>query len=107
MQKFFLTVAVVLLALSFSTEAFAQVYVEGYFRSNGTYVAPHWRSSPDNSYNNNWSVSPNVNPYTGNRGTLSPTWNDRPPTNLYGTQNLYQPNTLWGGQQQQKLYSPW
>jgi len=57
----------------------ADTYVKGYYRSNGTYVQPHYRSSQDRSYNNNWSVSPNVNPYTGKSGTLQPTWNDRPP----------------------------
>lgn len=57
----------------------ADQYVRGYTRRDGTYVAPHWRSSPDKSYNNNWSVSPNVNPYTGQRGTRAPTWNDDPP----------------------------
>ena len=60
--------------------AFADVYVRGYTRSDGTYVQPHYRSSPDSSYNNNWSVSPNINPYTGQRGTRSPTWNDQAPT---------------------------
>lgn len=31
----------------------ATVYVRGYTRSNGTYVAPHTRSNPDgNPYNN-------------------------------------------------------
>ena len=48
-------------------------------RNNGTDVAPHFRSAPDFSYNNNWNVSPNVNPYTGNMGTHKPTWNNQPP----------------------------
>ena len=55
-------------------------YVRGYYRKDGTYVAPHYRSAPDRSYNNNWSTSPNVNPYTGKRGTRSPTWDDRLPS---------------------------
>jgi hypothetical protein len=57
----------------------ADVSVRGYFRSNGTYVAPHFRSSPNGSYNDNWSVRGNINPYTGEAGTRAPTWNDRPP----------------------------
>ncbi len=69
------------------SEGIAQVYVQGYYRSDGTYVAPHWRSSPDGSYNNNWSVSPNVNPFTGRRGTRRPTWNDRPPESGFGGYN--------------------
>lgn len=45
------------------------VYVPGYFRSSGTYVAPHYRSAPDGNFWNNWSTYPNVNPYTGKSGT--------------------------------------
>jgi hypothetical protein len=50
----------------------ADTYVHGYTRNNGTYVAPHYRSSPDNSYNNNWSVQGNINPHTGAYGTHAP-----------------------------------
>jgi hypothetical protein len=53
--------------------------VSGYYRNNGTYVAPYARSAPDGSYNNNYEVKPNVNPYSGKEGTLPPTYNDRPP----------------------------
>ena len=66
--------------------AVADTYVRGYYRKDGTYVRPHYRSSPDSSYNNNWSVKPNVNPYTGRPGTMNPTWKDRSPytdTNSY------------------------
>lgn len=43
--------------------------VNGYMRSNGTYVAPAMRSMPDSSLNNNWSTKGNRNPYTGASGT--------------------------------------
>ena len=83
-----------------SFTATAQTYVNGYFKSNGTYVQGHYRSSPDSSYNNNWSVSPNVNPYTGTKGTRQPTLNDTNPysgTNgartWYGT-NSYSGNSI-------------
>ena len=68
-----------LLLVSSISAAWAEVFVNGYYRGDGTYVAPHYRSSPDSSYNNNWSVSPNYNPHTGVQGTLAPTWNDNPP----------------------------
>lgn len=55
------------------------VHVNGYTKKNGTYVAPHYRSHPDKSYNNNWSVKGNVNPYTGKPGTKNPTPDDKPP----------------------------
>ncbi len=59
-------------------------YVRGYYKSDGTYVAPHYRSSPNRSYNDNWSVSPNRNPYTGRQGTSRPTLNNRsPPSSPY------------------------
>lgn len=79
-MKRLLTLAGLVLLLATGIAA-ADQYVRGYTKSNGTYVAPHYRSSPDSSYNNNWSVSPNVNPYTGERGTRSPTYNDDPPSN--------------------------
>lgn len=53
------------------------VYVHGYTRSNGTYVAPHYRSAPDGNFWNNWSTVGNVNPYTGKPGTKS-----TPPTRI-------------------------
>ena len=54
--------------------AFAQgdVYVQGHFRSDGTYVQPYYRSAPNNSRLDNWSVKPNINPYTGQKGTRNP-----------------------------------
>lgn len=45
------------------------VYVHGYYRGNGTYVQPHYRSAPDGNFWNNWSTKGNVNPYTGVEGT--------------------------------------
>lgn len=47
------------------------VHVSGYTRSNGTYVAPHYRSAPDGNFGNNWSTLGNINPYTGKLGTLT------------------------------------
>jgi hypothetical protein len=81
--------------------ASADQYVHGYTRQNGTYVQPYMRSSPDSSYNNNYSVSPNVNPYTGQQGTRSPTYNDRSPSSnqpAYGTPNYGTPSYGMPGQ---------
>jgi len=41
------------------------VYVPGYYRKDGTYVRPHYRSRPDSNPYNNFSFPGNVNPYTG------------------------------------------
>jgi hypothetical protein len=50
----------------------ADVAVRGYTRRDGTYIAPHYRSSPNSTRSDNWSVYPNVNPYTGKHGTRDP-----------------------------------
>ncbi|HEX6963765.1 MAG TPA: hypothetical protein VF175_17995, partial [Lacipirellula sp.] len=50
----------------------ADTYVRGHFRSNGTYVQPHYRSAPDGNRYNNFSTRGNINPYTGQIGTKSP-----------------------------------
>lgn len=57
----FLTIPIDLMAGS--------VRVRGYFRKDGTYVQPHYRSSPDGNFYNNWSTQGNINPYTGKEGT--------------------------------------
>jgi hypothetical protein len=43
-----------ILILLFSFSTYSQVHVKGYYRSNGTYVKPHIRSSPDSSRSNNY-----------------------------------------------------
>ena len=49
----------------------ADTRVRGYHRSDGTSVKPHYRSSPNQYKNDNWSTRGNTNPYTGKRGTNS------------------------------------
>lgn len=48
------------------------VSVKGYVRKDGTYVAPHVRSSPNSSKLDNYSTKGNVNPYNGRTGTVDP-----------------------------------
>ncbi len=43
----------------------AQVNVNGYYRSNGTYVQPYQRTAPDGVRSNNYSYPGNYNPNTG------------------------------------------
>jgi hypothetical protein len=114
------TIITALVSIGFSlllslSSAWADQYVHGYYRNNGTYVQPYYRSSPDSSYNNNWSVSPNVNPYTGQTGTRAPTWNDQSPdsgfglgNNSYGNSGLGRSNSgssLFGDQPSCPAYS--
>lgn len=55
--------------VSLSTLSYADKYVGGYTRSNGTYVQGHMRSNADSSFGNNYSTRGNINPYTGQAGT--------------------------------------
>lgn len=46
------------------------VQVDGYYKSNGTYVEPYVRTAPNSTIRDNFSTSPNLNPYTGKIGTI-------------------------------------
>lgn len=48
------------------------VRVRGYYRKDGTYVKPHYRSSANSTVWDNWSTKGNTNPYTGKSGTINP-----------------------------------
>lgn len=92
------------LALAFTANlSFGQttVYVKGYTTNNGTYVQPHYRTSPNYTVYDNWSTAPNVNPYTGTIGTK--VYNYEPASsrtsyqnnNLFRTNDLFKPNSLF------------
>jgi len=66
----------------------ADEYVNGYTRSNGTYVEPYYKTSPNNSTFDNYSTKGNVNPYTGQAGTRDPYASSNGSTyGLYGSQS--------------------
>lgn len=46
--------------------------VNGYVKRDGTYIAPHHRSSPNGTKTDNYSTKGNTNPYTGKEGTVDP-----------------------------------
>ena len=54
-MKKIISVAAIAASVFFATSAQAYVYVNGYTKSNGTYVAPHIRTSPDGYCWNNFS----------------------------------------------------
>ena len=62
----------VLITFIYASNAEAIVSVKGYYRKNGTYVAPHYRSDPDGIPTNNWSYPGNTNPITGKTATGNP-----------------------------------
>lgn len=81
---------IIILQFLINEIAFAQVYVKGYYRKNGTYVQPHYRSSPNSTKLDNWSTKGNINPYTG----------------IAGTKNVYENNSnTYDAIIQTKIYS--
>ncbi len=57
-------------ALVLPTIGFAQDHlVNGYVKQDGTYVAPHMQTKPNNTRTDNYSTVGNTNPYTGVPGT--------------------------------------
>lgn len=61
-----------------SLPAFADDWVRGYNRRDGTFVQPHFRSERDGNPFNNYSTQGNTNPYTGQMGTVNPYAAPRP-----------------------------
>ena len=76
--------------------AHADEYVHGYTRSNGTYVEPYYKSSPNNSAYDNFSTKGNTNPYTGQEGTRNPYGSTNSGYGLYGSgSSSYGTNRRW------------
>lgn len=75
MKKTIITASILLLAVN---NAFADTWVNGYTRSDGTYVNGYYRTRPNYTKLDNYSTKGNYNPYTGKAGTIKP-YND------YGT----------------------
>lgn len=91
MKKVFLAL---FLIVGLSSFIFADTYVNGYTKKDGTYVPGHYRSSPNSTKNDNYSTYGNTNPYTGEAGTKrgdSYNYNYNSNEN-YGTQKPYNYN---------------
>ncbi len=52
--------------------AFAQTWVDGYYKKDGTYVPGHFRSNSNNTPFDNYSTKGNINPFTGEKGYKDP-----------------------------------
>lgn len=68
MKKLLLILAIIASAQT----AQAADFVGGYMKKNGTYVAPHYKSSGDGYKFNNYSTKGNTNPFTGSKGYVNP-----------------------------------
>lgn len=88
MKKF----AFALIALA-AVSSFADEYVRGHYRKDGTYVEGHHRTAPDNNPYNNYSTQGNTNPWTGQQGTVSPYSQQQPayqpPSNYAAPRSSY------------------
>lgn len=91
------TIIALALAAAFVTPALADQFVKGHTRSDGTYVAPHYRSSPDSSRYNNYSSQGNSNPYTGQQGSSRNEYSSQPEYNdSYGNGSGKSLNRIYG-----------
>ncbi|WP_143273357.1 hypothetical protein [Azospirillum palustre] len=64
----------------------ADTYTRGYVRRDGTYVQPHLSTPRNDNPFDNYSTRGNVNPYTGQAGTVNPYAVPTNPYNGYGSQ---------------------
>ena len=47
-------------------------HVKGYYKKDGTYVQPHYKTKPNTTKFDNYGTKGNTNPYTGKEGTKDP-----------------------------------
>jgi len=67
MKQIFLSIMILFAAAISNAQQYT--YVNGYTRSNGTYVEGYYRTVANSTRNDNWSTIGNVNPFTGISGT--------------------------------------
>ena len=67
-----LNLACFLIVTSFLPVFASHTRVNGYYKSNGTYVNGYNRTSPNSTKLDNFSTKGNLNPYTSKTGTVNP-----------------------------------
>jgi hypothetical protein len=72
----------------------SDVSVKGYYRNNGTYVAPHYRISPNSTNRDNFSTIGNINPYTDERGTIKPDNNSNGNSYINNNETTFETYTM-------------
>ena len=81
------SIMMVVIALSFCAPAFSETHVRGYYRKDGTYVAPHTRSDANAYKWDNKSYSPSQPAYNSSYGSTtrqrSPEWYAPNPQRFY------------------------
>ena len=66
-KVFFLTILLATITFSYADE-----YVYGYYKKDGTYVQGYFKTSPNTTNRDNYSTQGNLNPHTGNEGARAP-----------------------------------
>jgi hypothetical protein len=100
-KKLVILAGVLTILISFFVTSFAQAgWVRGYYRSNGTYVQPHYRTNPDGNPYNNYSFPGNYNPNTGritpgNPDTYLERYYNRSRQRSYEVPRTYRPNNYY------------
>lgn len=69
MKKVMALLLVMVTLLGIASTAYADTWVRGHVRKNGSYVRPHYRSDRNDTVRDNWTHRGNINPHTGERGT--------------------------------------
>jgi len=95
MIKKIIMLTVMALAFGVSELDAQSTYVNGYYKSNGTYVQPHYRSTPNSTTLDNYSTKGNTNPYTGKKGTKSPSYNYSTPSYNYNSSTTRRSSSIW------------
>ena len=92
MKKIFFSLSLAFMALT----AFSQTTTttSGYYKTNGTYVAPAVKTTPDGTNTNNYSTKGNTNPYTGTTGTKAADYT--PAASNYGQNQVIQTGSQGG-----------
>lgn len=86
---------IVIAVLLASSSVFADTYVNGYTRSDGTVVQGYTRTDANSTKNDNYSTQGNTNPYTGQAGA-------KPRDNGYPAPNSNNQNSGYGSARQQR-----
>ena len=96
MKKLLIGIFFLLLSFTPLFNVDAYVSVKGYYRANGTYVAPHVRSNPNGLKYDNYGYKPSQGLYNSSYGTRGSTWDT--PTYItdpsyYTGKSLYESNS--------------
>jgi hypothetical protein len=96
MKKVSLFIAISLAIIFLISTVFAgDVWVNGYYRRDGTYVPGYHRSAPDGNPWNNYSTKGNINPYTGKPGYVDPYKSYSPNPHKYNDPYKSKSYNLW------------